>query len=190
LLVNLIEKAYKYDCGIVGESSFEIEGEKFLQFKAKCGKNQYDTNITFNLNKLAFSLPVVVDNRVKNNKEKANFSYQLLNICKADAFQEERPSVVTAEMNCNIGKPILFYDFNSSRGNLWIRESEFETLFPYLGKFYVFQDVTGDKVKYLQSQEDGDYILKYYQTDKGVIIAKSFKGSNIISEIYFKNEGL
>ncbi|NIA04326.1 MAG: hypothetical protein GWP09_03165 [Nitrospiraceae bacterium] len=187
-LANFIKDHHKYNCDIISESSWKNNGDKIIQFKAKCGKEQYDTNIDFNLNKLNFSLPIVVDNRIKDDRNKASASFGLLNICRAGIFSRIKPGIVTGKMYCKIGNPVLLYNFNSQTGELQIQSSEIERLLPYLGKYFVIPNTIGKKVIFIKAEKKGNYITTYYRTDRGVIITKGVKGSNLVSDIYLKNE--
>jgi len=175
----------KYDCSLSGESIFEMNGETFLKLTGKCrGK---ETKLAFSLDKRYFSLPIVMQEEL-SNKEKAEFSLQLLNVCKRNFVQDTKQGILLG-MDCNLGKPSMSYDFEVGFANFLIKESELEIFFPYLGQ-YNLQGMTAEKLKYIKSEEKNNDILKYFLAKDKVIVAKSSKGSGLISEISFKNEGL
>jgi hypothetical protein len=184
LLLNLIHS--KYGCKLISEQIFEINGEKFLRVTSDCGGKE--AVINFNLEKEYLTLPIVTEGEV-SNKEKAQNSFRLVNVCKEDFIQEIEATKVLLRLDCNLGKPYVIYDFQLAMANFLIKESEFIPLFPFLGK-YNLQDVAGVKLEYLKKEESENSILRYYLAKDKVIVAKEEKGSGFISEIYFKNEGI
>jgi hypothetical protein len=175
----------KYNCLPLGEEVFELKGETFFKLIADCGGKK--TVFAFNFEKNYLTLPIVIEERIPN-KERAELSFQLINVCKPDYIQEA-DSAVLLGMDCNLGKPNILYDFELGLANFLIKESEFENLFPYLGK-YNLENMAGIELKYLKEEEKNDYIFKYYLAKEMVIVAKSKKGNGLISEFYWKNEGL
>ena len=176
----------KYPCVVIGEEVFEKDGNTF--FRLICNCDGKETIFNFNFEKRYLSLPIVVEKEIPN-KEKVEFSYQLLNICRINYNQEIGLTRALLGLDCNLGTPTINYDFEFAMANFLIKDAEFEALFPYLGK-YNLQDMAGMKLEYLKKEEKENVILRYYLAGERVIVAKEEKGSGLISEIYFKNEGL
>jgi hypothetical protein len=184
--VNELLKFRKYGCLILGYSLFGIQNEKFLEIKMRCG--EHNVSVLFNLEKLYFTPPLVTDEAI-SNKERANLSFQLIGKCKLDYIQEMPHDIgAIVGMDCNIGKPKITYNFGLRTSSFLFDESEFATLFPYLSG-YVFPFLEVNKMEYIKSEENNSK-LEYYLVGNRVIIAKSEKGSGMVSEVYLKNEGL
>jgi hypothetical protein len=185
--VNEFLKFKKYGCLILGYSLFGIQNEKFLEIKMKC--KEHNVSMFFNLEKLYFTPPLVTDEDI-SNKERANLSFQLIGKCKLDYIQEMPNDIgVIVGMDCNIGKPKIVYNFVLETSNFLFDESEFATLFPYLSE-HVFPFLEVNKMEHIKSEENNTTKLEYYLAGSKVIIARSEKGSGIVSEVYLKNEGL
>jgi len=175
----------RYDFILSGERGFEMEGETF--FKLTGERMEKDIILAYNFKKRYFTLPTVIEEGL-TGREKAELSFQLLNVCKIDYIQEMGREVLVG-LDCNLGKPVILYDLENGLSHFLIKESEFEILFPYLGKYNLF-GMAGAQLKYLREEEKDNQILKYYLAKDKVIVAKSLKGSGLISEIYFKGEGI
>jgi hypothetical protein len=176
----------KYDCAVIGEKISEMNEEKFLRLVCNCqGK---ETILNFNMGKRNFSLPIVIESGF-TNEERANFSFQLVNVCKKDFVQEIGEKDVLLGLDCNIGKPLIKYDFEFSFAHFLINNSEFESLFPFLGRYHLL-DFAGVPLKFIKEEERGNTILRYYFAQDKVIVAEEEKGSGLISEIYIKDEGI
>ena len=188
-IINYLLERPRYNLEILGDFEFEFGGDKFLVIYAKY--DGADAKIALNLDKMYFTLPIVTDATL-SNEEKVKKSFELINICKidfVDFVEKFGPQEVMLGLDCNLGKPIISYNFELGLVNLLFKEREFEKLFPYFWK-YNFLEMTDEELKYLKEEEKNGHILKYYLANERVIIALTKKNSGLISEVYFKNEGL
>lgn len=186
MLINYFKDLLPYNCRIEGDEGFKIDGENLIKIKMKC--NDYETILVFNLNKMYFSLPTVVDEKL-TNEEKANFSFQLIKVCKLEYLQVVGPYEVLAGLDCNLWKPHIIYNFENGISNFLFEKAKFEPLFPYFRR-YTFPSLEIHEIKFIDGKEEDSNELGYYFGSNRIIVAKSIKRSNLISEVYLKNGGL
>lgn len=182
---NYFLELNRYDCDAFGSSVFDINNESFIQLDMECGG--YDTIISFNLDKMYFTLPTIIDETL-TNKEKAEMSFRLINFCELRRTQDMGTEAL-AFLSCkDVGDPRILFDFEFGFSNFLIDKSEFEGLLPFLWR-YNLPSLEGGELQYAHSLEDSDNKFYLYQFDNSVVIAKELKDSSMISEIYSKHEG-
>jgi len=189
LFINLFLESPWYDFEkLTAVSNFGLNEEDLLRIEMESGGR--NVKFFFNLDKLYFSLPTIVDEKL-SLKEKASLSFQLIGLCKQDNIVEELGSNrAFLIMDCKAGgRPMISYNFDFCLSNFLFPEAEFEAIFPYFARYnFPFSEVS--KLKYLQSKEDEINKYSYYLFGGRVLIAQSSKNSGIISEVYFKAENL
>ena len=173
----------RYDCTLSDEKMLKMDGETFFKLAGYC--QDKPVIMFFNLDKRYSTLPIIIKDGISDT-ENADVSFEMLSVCKKNYIQDIGKDVLLG-MDCKLAKPDIVYDFELDFAYFLIRESDFTTLFPYLGK-YNLQDMAGKKLTYLESQKGDHNTLHYYLTGNKVIVAKSINGSGLISEIYFKEE--
>jgi len=184
--VNYFSELNIYNCDVSGSSGFKLNGESFIQINEECGG--HSTVLAFNLDKMYYTLPIVIDERLPG-EERVSTSFQLLNKCELDYVQDMETEMLVGMVCGAVGEPSILYDLESGVSNFLIDKSEFENLYPYLWK-YNLPFLKSGELEYIQSTQDNSNSFHFYSFGDKVIVARESKDSGIISEVYPKYEGI